>query len=66
MERLKRMTACLDPEAGHVLHLDRGYAHVQAQQALAPTGPPGAPCDGVYTFGCIQADRIGLPRNYIR
>ena len=63
--RLQRCTACVDKSAGHVVHLDRGYAHVAAQQALAPT-QHGARCNGVYSFGCISDNRIGLPRQFIK
>ena len=39
------------------MHLDRGYGHVEDQQAAAN--------DGVKTFSIIADNRIGLPRMYI-
>ena len=37
---IKRATGAVDKDANHILHIDRGYGHVQGQQQIAP--PPNA------------------------
>ena len=64
---MKRATAGLDKSVARIMHLDRGYGHVEAQKSIAPN--PSAPAGqrgGVYTMSVMDADRIGLPRQAIK
>lgn len=65
--RLKRAAACLVAKqcdehkrstANYCISLDRGYGHVQAQERLWLE-------DGVHSNAMIQANRVGLPREFI-
>ena len=67
--RLCRALACLDQSAGHVVHL--------LGQGVCAGGCAGSVCsyrarcevqmcNGVYSFGCIPENRVGIPREFIK